>query len=141
MPDNANAATDSLERGVAFLRQQDSIYARNAWVARWVGWLCGWGGSALAAFAGVSTKLFKDSENLPVWCGLIAALLIAVNQVIKPESWADAYYRGHLLLEGAIGDYALGKATPEALSDAWHQAENGLPGASGIASPRKNIAA
>jgi hypothetical protein len=36
-------------------------------------------------------------------------MLIAINQLIKPEAWADANYRGHLLLEGAIEDHALGK--------------------------------
>lgn len=138
MAENAITSTDPLERGIEFLRQQDYIYARNSWVARWVGWLCGWGASALAAFGGISTKIFPGSDNLTLWCGFVAAILIAINQVIKPEAWADAYYRGHLLLEGAIGDHALGKATTQSLSDAWHQAESGLPGAA-TNLPKKDV--
>jgi hypothetical protein len=74
-------------------------------------------------------------------CGFIAAILIAINQIVKPDQWADAYYRGHVLLESAIGDHALGRATPQALSDAWRQAESGLPGASGAGVQKRDFSA
>ena len=112
----------------ALLRKQDLIYARNAWIARWVGWICGWGGAALAALGGASTKLYPNDDTLPVWCGLTAAAPVAMNQIFKPDTWAEAYYRGHLLLEEAIGDCELGKGSKDGLVDAWHRAQSGLPG-------------
>jgi hypothetical protein len=120
---------DPLAAGIAFLRRQDTIYSRNAWVNRWCGWLCGWGAAASAAFAAVSGKLFADHPSYPVWSGFLATLLVGITQTVKPDVLADAYYRGHLLIEMALGDYVLGKATAEDLISAWHLAQGGLPGA------------
>ncbi|HUA35186.1 MAG TPA: hypothetical protein VMA09_16370 [Candidatus Binataceae bacterium] len=47
---------------------------------------------------------------------------------MKPEVWANAYYKGHIVLEQAIGNYVLGKATSDDLGQAWHVAQQGLPG-------------
>jgi hypothetical protein len=41
-------------------------------------------------------------------------------------------------LEQAIGDHILGKATAEDLSEAWHIAQSGMPGAS-PSSPKKDL--
>lgn len=122
---------DPLDRGIDFLKKQDAVFARNAWMHRWLGWICGWGGTVIAALGAASLKLFdgEHSHTVPVWCGFAAAALTGVNQTIKPDVWADAYYRGHLLLEEAIGDHLLGKATADDLTKAWHRAQSGLPGA------------
>jgi len=95
--------------------------------ARWVGWICGWGGAALAALGGASTKLYPHDDTLPVWCGLTAAALVAINQAIKPDNRADAHYRGHILQEEAFWDCELGKGSNEGLVDAWHRAQSGAP--------------
>ena len=118
----------SLQSGINFLTQQNAIYARNAWLDRYAGWILGWGAAVLAAFTAVSAKLFPNSTRLPIWTGLLAAALVSVTQTVKPEVWADAYYRGHILIENVLGDAAIGKATADDLSNAWHQAQGGLPG-------------
>jgi hypothetical protein len=117
------------QQGVEFLKQQDYIFFRQAWINRWIGWICGWGGTALAAFGGIWVKGHPNDGTFLMWTGLIAAALTGVTQTVKPEVWADAYYRGHLLLEQVIGDHVMGKATPDDLQKAWHLAQGGLPGA------------
>lgn len=114
--------------GVNFLKEQHRVYFRQAWVYRWISWICGWGASVIAALGGVWAGLYPSDHTLSIWTGLTAAVLTGIVQTVKPELWADAYYRGHLLLEQAIGDYSLGNATVEDLKEAWHQAEAGLPG-------------
>ena len=117
------------DEGLDYLITQDGYFARNAWILRWIGWITGFGTAVLAAFAGVAPRLYPNELKVSAWTGLIAAALAGINQVVKPEAWADAYYRGHLTLEMAIGDYKLRRATGEDLSNAWRQAQGGLPGA------------
>jgi len=136
MEENA-ARSDSSTRGVEFLKQQDSIFMRNSWLYRWTGWICGWGAGVVAALGAADPKAL-GLQNAAVWGGFIAAALIAVDKTVKCDVWADAYYRGHLILEQAIGDHILGKATAEDLSDAWHTAQSGMPGAS-PSSPKKDL--
>lgn len=128
-PPPPSPQTDALQAGIKFLTEQNRIYTRNAWANRWCGWGCGWGAAALAAFAAVSGKLFPDHATYPVWSGFVAALLVGITQTVKPDVLADAYYRGHLLIEMALGDYVLGKASADDLVNAWHLAQGGLPGA------------
>ena len=52
--------------------------------------------------------------------------------------WADAYYRGHLILEQVVGDELFGKASTDDLRDAWHMAQSGMPGAS-PSTPKKPL--
>ena len=125
----ASPTPGSNQAGIEFLKQQDHVFFRQAWIHRWTSWICGWGGSALAAFGGIWVNLHPEDHTIPVWSGLIAASLTAVVQAVKPDLWADAYYRGHLLLEQVIGDHVLGKATTDDLQEAWHQAQSGMPGA------------
>lgn len=125
----ASPAPGIPQTGLDFLKQQDHVYFRQAWIHRWISWICGWGGSALAAFGGIWINLHPTDHTVAVWSGLIAASLTAIVQTVKPDVWADAYYRGHILLEQAIGDHVLGKATVEDLQNAWHQAQSGMPGA------------
>jgi hypothetical protein len=118
-----------MRAGIEFLKQQEHIYFRQAWIHRWIGWICGWGGSALAAFGGIWLSTHPDDHTVPLWSALIAAALTAVVQVVKPELWANAYYKGHIVLEQVLGDYVLGKATSDDLQQARHTAQQGLPGA------------
>jgi hypothetical protein len=97
----------SLQSGISFLEKQDSIYARNAWLDLYAGWICGWGAAVLAAFTAVSARLYPDSPKIPIWTGLLAAALVSITQTVKPEVWADAYYRGHILIENVVGDAAV----------------------------------
>ena len=119
---------DPLLKGVTFLTAQDEVYRRNASVSRGLGWIFGWGSSAVAAFAAVAGNLIEGEKQAHVWAGFIAAALVAVNQTVKFELWAEAYFRGHILLQTALGDHALGKATASDLTSAWEQAQAGLPG-------------
>lgn len=128
MPDSGTPV-DSLASGIEFLKKQDAIFFRNAWIHRWTGWICGWGAAFVASVGALDPKLFGDSHNFAVWSGFIAAALIGVDKTVKPDVWADAYYRGHLILEQAIGDHTFGKATADDLSLAWHIAQSGMPGA------------
>ncbi len=125
------------QAGLEYIQKQDHIYFRQAWVHRWISWICGWGAGVLAA-SGVVTLSWATNDNhaVPFWCGIASAGLTAVTQTVKPDLWANAYYRGHLLLEQAIGDHVLGNATAEDLMNAWHQAQGGMPGA--ISSAGKN---
>ena len=61
-----NDTQDSLERGIDFLKKQDAVFARNAWMHRWLGWVCGWGGTVVAALGSVLLKLLDDSLQLVV---------------------------------------------------------------------------
>lgn len=115
------------DEGLAALIQQDGYFARNAWTLRWIGWITGFGTVVFATFAGVATKLYPNDSTVSAWTAVAAAALAGINQVVKPEVWADAYYRGHLTLEMAIVDYKLGSASGEDLSNAWRQAQGGLP--------------
>jgi len=117
------------DEGLQYLIKQDGYFNRGAWILRWIGWITGFGTAVLAAFAGVAPKLFPNHSSVSIWIGIIAAALVGITQVVKPEAWADAYYRGHLTLQMALGDYKLGRATGEDLSNAWRQAQGGLPGA------------
>jgi hypothetical protein len=121
---------DSLDRGVEFLTKQDAIFMRNAWVYRWTGWICGWGAVVVAVLGASDPHGLGPNHNAAVWGGFMAAALAAVDKTIRCDVWADAYYRGHLVLEEVIGDHVLGKATREDLADAWHIAQSGMPGSS-----------
>lgn len=130
-------ATQQEDRGIEFLKAQDHIFFRQSWIHRWISWICGWGGSAVAAFGGLWATIHPEDHTIPLWAGLVAASMIAIIQTVKPELWADAYYKGHIVLEQVIGDHYLGQATPEDLRDAWHLAQSCLPGGSSIGG-RKN---
>ena len=132
------AQEDPLSKGVDFIKAQHAVFQRNAWIARWAGWICGWGSASLAIFAGVAGNLIEHEATAHIWAGLLGGILAAVNQTIRFESWADAYYKGHLILETALGDHELGSITAAELSAAWHQAEANLPGnAPKVAAPGK----
>jgi hypothetical protein len=119
----------STEDAIKFLMEQNKIFSVMAWRSRWAGWVCGWGTALCAAFAGVCNLLFPGHPAIPAWVGLIGAALAGFSTTIHPGSIADAYYRGHILIETALGDHLLGRASFEDLSEAWRQAQAGLPGA------------
>ena len=85
------------DEGLQYLITQDGYFNRSAWILRWIGWITGFGTAVLAAFAGVAPRLFPNDSSVSVWTGLIAAALAGITQVVKPEAWADAYYRDTLL--------------------------------------------
>ena len=118
------------KEGIDFIKEQHAVYVRQAWIYRWISWICGWGAAVLAVASGVLAKLSSGGDTGSVVAtSLVTAGLAGIVQIVKPEVWADAYYRGHLLLEEAMGDYALGNASKESVMEAWHAAERGLPGA------------
>lgn len=127
MPDSAPPPAPN-DRGLEFVTAREAEYRRNARVYRGLGWVFGWGSSVVAAFGAVAGNLIDGEKHAHVWAGFIAAALAAVNQTVKFDLWADAYFRGHILLQTALGDLALGKATPADLSAAWDDAQAGLPG-------------
>ncbi len=110
------------------LRERE--FFRLAWVYRWIGWICGWGTTVLASTATLWVKEYPEQHSVAFWCGLLAAMLAAINSTVKPEVWADAYYKGHIILDQATGNAILDdNLTPDYLQRALEAAESGLPGA------------
>ena len=127
---------------IAFIKEQNDIYGRTAWIDRCCGWLCGWGATTLASLAALSAsgKIFEKHPTYPVWFGFTAAALTAINQTVKFEVLADAYYKGHIVLDTVLGSFKFGKATIDDLDEAWKQAQAGLPSVNRITVPSPEVA-
>jgi hypothetical protein len=130
-------------QAIGKLHRQEGSFTRSAWIYRWCGWLCVWGAATLASLAalfgsGISTN--KHPEYA-AWCGFIAAALTGINQTVKFEVWAEAYYKSHIALETVLLSYELGQATIVDVEEAWKQAQSGLPGINKVRmAPREPVA-
>lgn len=69
----------------------------------------------------VANNLIDNEKHDHVWANFIAAALVAVNQTVKFDVSADAYFLGHLPMKTALGDYNLENATQADLASTWER--------------------